>query len=702
MLGTALLRGASAGALIFALAASSARAQEQLPAIDVGAAQPSSGGGDTSGSGWGAGGYGGAGPAQDPFNPSYVLRDASTGTKTDTPIMDTPVNIQSVTQQVLKDQQVTDLSKALQFVSGVTTTNGATSNGNPYDNIVIRGFSANYVYRDGFRLDLGGAAGFGVGASKALQFGNVSSVEVLKGPAAVLYGLSEPGGLVNIVSKQRLDQPYYAVNQQIGSLAEYRTTLDATGPLTSDKSWLYRINLSYENNGAPFGSFIDNTHAENIFLAPVIKWNIDADNWVKLEAEYYRNNFAGVFPSDPQLNGGFVTLPRNTNYQEYSPSINNNIFAALTWGHNFDKDWSIKQMIYFNRYENQDTLRLGTALDNFGFPYFAYSGPPYTSPVYDRSLGSNVYATQTLASEVDVTGKVDTWGAEHTLLIGADFYSTLNWSKYYVSPISSPESIFLPVHPGIPMLAPLAPYLEFTAPQDTAGLYVQDQVKLPYNLFLAGARYQYFRQGGGLTGGPSFATNVGGMTAAPQHANAQQFLTPRFGLLWRPVPWVSGYVSYAEGFSTNSGLVYPNNPAPPTGARDAEAGLKFEFFDGKLRATVDYYNLTKTNVTESDLNPLHACGGPPPSCVIVVGEARSKGPEVDIQGSPLPGLNMIVAYTNQSTAVTKTYLGDQSNLLGQPFTGIPRNVATFSTTYELQDGSLKGLKLGATYHYNGA
>ena len=137
MLSTALLRGASAGALIFALAASSARAQEQLPAIDVGAAQPSSGGGDTSGSGWGAGGYGGAGPAQDPFNPSYVLRDASTGTKTDTPIMDTPVNIQSVTQQVLKDQQVTDLSKALQFVSGVTTTNGATSNGNPYDNIVI-------------------------------------------------------------------------------------------------------------------------------------------------------------------------------------------------------------------------------------------------------------------------------------------------------------------------------------------------------------------------------------------------------------------------------------------------------------------------------------------------------------------------------------------------------------------------------------
>jgi len=128
---TVLLRGASAGALIFALAASSVRAQESLPPIDVGAARPVSGGGEANGPGWGAGGYGGAGPAQDPFNPSYVLQDASTGTKTDTLVMDTPLNVQTITQQVLRDQQITDLSKALQLVSGVTTTNGPVSNGNP-------------------------------------------------------------------------------------------------------------------------------------------------------------------------------------------------------------------------------------------------------------------------------------------------------------------------------------------------------------------------------------------------------------------------------------------------------------------------------------------------------------------------------------------------------------------------------------------
>jgi len=733
-------RGVSAAAMLLMLAPAGAWAQTSLPSIDVGKPKqvahtaakakpaPRTGASRSAGVSRGnsapvagpgttgiseaaaaaaaAQNYGGAGPQQSPFNTSYTYEKAITALKTDTPVMETPVNVQSITQQVLRDNQVTNIAQALRFVSGVTTTNGPTANGNPYDSIVIRGFSTNYIYRDGFRLDPGVSTIFSVGASKAAQLANVQSIEVLKGAAAVLYGLSEPGGLVNIITKQPLDQPFYAVDQQIGSLADYRTTLDATGPLTSDKSWLYRINLSYENDGAPFGSFIDNTHAENIFIAPVVKWSIDNDSWVKLEGQYYRNNQANMFPFNAQINGSFVTLPRNTNYGEYSPEQNNNIFTALTLAHNFDNNWSFKQYIYFNRYDTQLTTRYGGGMDNFSFPYsvnpFGFPGP-YTSPAYNRSLGFALYSTQTLATEANLTGHVDTWGAEHTLLFGGDFYKTLNWNIFYASPVNSPESVFFPVHPGIPFLGPLAPSGEYTTPQDTAGLYVQDQIKLPYDLFfMAGARYQYFRQGGGLTGGPSFAQNLAAETATPNHADAKQYVTPRFGLLWRPFPWMSGYISYAEGFSTNTGVVYPNNPAPPTGARDAEAGLKFEFFDGKLRATVDYYDLTKTNQTERDLNPAHQCGSGPQSCVIVVGNGRSKGPEVDVQGTLFPGFNVILAYTNQSTALTKTYLGDQSRQLGQPFTGVPRNVATLSTTYELQDGTLKGLKLGATYAYTGS
>ncbi len=130
-------------------------------------------------------------------------------------------------------------------------------------------------------------------------------------------------------------------------------------------------------------------------------------------------------------------------------------------------------------------------------------------------------------------------------------------------------------------------------------------------------------------------------------------------------------------------------PLPPTSAREAEAGVKVELFDGKLRATADYYDLTKTNVPEADLNPLHVCFGGP--CSIAVGAVRSKGPEVDIQALLLvPGWSVILAYTNQDVRVTKTYLGDTTNQLGQPFPITPRNVASFNTVYEFQDGALKG------------
>ena len=173
-------------------------------------------------------------------------------------------------------------------------------------------------------------------------------MEVLKGPGAILYGFSDPGGILNIVTKEPLDSPYYAVQQQVGSLAFYRTSIDATGPLNTDKSLLYRVNMSYENNGAPFGSEIDHTHAQSIFIAPVIKWNIDASTWVKLEAEYGHNRSGYYFPFDPLVNGALVNVPRNFNYGQGDPNTSTNLFAALSWSHQFDRDWSIKQQIAYS------------------------------------------------------------------------------------------------------------------------------------------------------------------------------------------------------------------------------------------------------------------------------------------------------------------------------------------------------------------
>ena len=155
---------------------------------------------------------------------SYTVPVASTGTKTDTPIMETPLNIQVVPQQVLQDQNATTLEQALKNVSGVKSS----SNYGLQEYIYLRGFLTTTTFRNGFRID--DSLGNGLRSMT-----NVDSVEVLKGPAAFLYGRVEPGGVVNLVTKQPQATPYYSLEQQVGSWDHYLTNLDATGPVNQDK-----------------------------------------------------------------------------------------------------------------------------------------------------------------------------------------------------------------------------------------------------------------------------------------------------------------------------------------------------------------------------------------------------------------------------------------------------------------------------------
>ncbi len=665
-------------AIAIAFASSPALAQDgsepgvALPQIDVAAP---AGGGTWPEGGGGAGGFGGAGPAQDPYNTTYVLQDATTGTKTDTPIMDTPLNVQVITQQVLRDQQAITLEQALQNVSGVTVTGGgALGNGTPYNQIVIRGFPSTTRYRDGFRIDNGASS---IDSISTTQLANVASIEVLKGPAAMLYGLVEPGGIVNVITKEPLNTPYFAASQQIGSFNNYRTTMDATGPVTQDGAVLYRMNMSYQNNGAPFGSPVDLVNASDVFIAPVVKWNIDPQTWIKLEAQYDANRTKLFTGYDPVFNGQFMNILRQRNYGEDSPSIQQNMFAALTWSHYFDKDWSIKQQIAYNRTDLDWDSRL---------PFGPIGGEVW------RFNSQSPTAQTTLSTNVDITGHIDTFGAKHTLLLGGDvywdrlsntFYGLTNSSDFSLA--YSKIDLFYPVHPGTPFIGSLTSFGATNRNQETAGLYLQDQIELPGHVFiLAGARYQYINQS--LAQGATL-----GQLSPDAHPQIESALTPRFGLLWRSESWVSVYSSYAENFGANGGLIFPNTPVPPTSAREVEAGVKLELFGGRLRATADYYNLIKTNIPTTD--PFNV------GYVLVTGEARSKGPELDVQGTLLPGWDVILAYANQDVRVTKSDNGD----VGQRFPNIPRNLGTFWTTYEFQpDSALKGWKIGGGVVYHGS
>ena len=595
----------------------------------------------------------------DPYNQDYVLPNATAGTKTDTPIMETPLNVQVISKQVLKDQQVISLDKALKNVSGVTVTKPGTD---VNSDITLRGFSSYTTFRNGFRMDADG----GVEPGSRQQFANVESVEVLKGPAAILYGRVEPGGMVNIVTKQPLATPYYALNQQFGSYDLYRTSIDASGPVTDDNTLLYRFNGSFQSNR----SFRDLVQGEDVFLAPILKWNISPRTQVTLEMEYDHAMNSGdipILPFDSKHNRLIDIIPHTRNFTGVNLEEKDSYFVGLNWSHQFNDDWSIKHQVSFKRGENLATSPFPSTLN-------LATREVVRDIFYERDL------QDTIATYLDLTGHFNTWGLEHTLLLGGDYYR-VNFDADVNSGGPSIVSLDNPVHPGPNMALDPAQNIDVFYNTDNYGLYIQDQIKLPYNIhIMGGLRYQYVHQAG--------ATKFPGQTPTPNDPQTDDAVTPRVGLLWQPKKWLSLYSNYAENFGANTGRGFLGKPLPPESAQQWEVGAKTELFNGRFRASLAYYDLTKQNVATNDpLRPTQCGGGP---CSIAIGEVNSRGPELDIQGEILPGWNVIATYANQDVRITKSNNGD----LGNRLASVPRNVASFWTTYEFQQVDFKGLKFG--------
>jgi iron complex outermembrane recepter protein len=656
---------------------------------------------------------------------SYAAPIESLGTKVNTPVMDTPVTTKMVTQQMLRDQQVITLDEALKNVSGVATSGGGDAAlGNSSRQIIIRGFQTQNYFRDGFRVD---SFGLNFAGANTSEMANVESVEVLKGPAAILYGAVEPGGIVNINTKQPLARPSASVQQQIGSYAAYRTVVDATGPVTADKSLLYRFILSYENDG----SFRNLDYTKNIMVNPVVRYNVDGSTWIRASTQFQQNKFNQDWyyvPYYGMLNSLF--LGRSFNWGPQSPYTQQQNFSEITWHHDFNKNWSIQQTLFMQLLSNNWANNGGTTsisdcvtpgADPFGLCGFNGAFLPVSQPG-SVTLNYNAFPSANRQAEyattINLVGHFNTGEyASHTLLSGGDYYRYNFRGENMVPAYYGSAPLF-----GAPSLpTPIGGLIPYNATEQTAdnyGVYLQDQVKLPYGFnVLGGARWQYIdsRTGASDNGfgspdnqtycGPySYSWNYLGVavpcnfsTISKNGRSVTQRVTPRVGVLWRPLEWLSLYGNYAESYSPNYNglLVYgSNNPTPPSAGQQEEGGLKLSFFDNRLQATAAYYHLVKTNIPVGIPNDF--------THVMLIGQGRSQGPELDIQGEILPGWSMNLAYANTNAITTKsdpTYIGVP--VVGQPIPFVPRNVGSLSSAYEFKDGQLKGLRFGARYDYTG-
>ncbi len=587
----------------------------------------------------------------------YAASQAGTGTKTDTPLMETPLSIQVIPQQILEDQKVIILDQALKNVSGVRPDNTRGAG----EQLYLRGFPTSTTFLDGFRID----DNYGIGLRTMT---NVESIEVLKGPGAILYGRVEPGGIVNIVTKQPQASPYYSIEQSVGSWNQYLTNLDATGPLNQDKSVLYRVNVSSMDNH----SWRDGIQERKLFIAPTLEFHLSPQTQVSLEAQLTKDpnvyDSVQAVPYD-DVNKQFIWLPRNQNLAAGPLDGLDTTFLKLAWTHRFNDDWSIKHQIV------QHDVKV------YSDPYFTSDSGFYqvgTTWMLDRTVSVVDAHFKTTATILDITGHFQTGPLQHTLLLGGDFYRYDAFLKNIYSSTHSTTTAFNPAPPDGLVADTQYSYGSIT---DNTGLYLQDQIKFAHGFhLLAGLRYQKVVRTG------SFTDASGTTPDDPQRDTAT---TPRFGLLWQASNNLSIYANYAENFGANNGRDWQHQPLPPQSAKQHEIGAKLQLWGGKLTASLALFELTKTNLQTDDL--AHK-GGPGCEfgCSVAIGEVRSRGPEFDIQGEIAPGWNVIATYTNTDIHITKSNNGDQ----GLRLPNVPRNMASFWATHEFKSELLQGWTIG--------
>ncbi len=577
----------------------------------------------------------------------YNVTNSSTATRTDTPLRDVPQSVQVVPQEVLRDQQVTRLDDALRNVPGVNQS----FNFGPITIYTARGFEVTEtnLLRDGLIDTLAG---------QVSELSSIEQVEVLKGPASVLFGLGNPGGSINLISKRPLRDPFYAVDATIGSYSFYRGAVDLSGPLNDSKTALYRFNLAYRNSG----SFVDFFNGESLNISPVITVALGEKTNLTLEAEYIetRDTIASGVPVTgsvfPNPNG---QVSRSLNLTEPSNSFEQTILRlGYRLDHKFDENWSLNNAFIFAYRDlfQKRTDSQGLEPDN---------------RTWLRSFSEGSSENRNYAMSTNLIGKFATGSIQHQLLFGFDLNRFDNENPVVTEFEAAPIDIFNPVYgqpPGTTVLS------QFGVRQQTnaLGIYLQDQVTLTDNLkFLLGGRFDLIDRKY-----EDFVSNT-------ESSGSDSAFSPRFGIVYQPISAISLYGSYTSSFTPPGGSYFFDvvDDFKPERGNQYEIGVKADLND-QLSTTLALFDLTRTNVTTEDPDD--------PDVAIQVGEQNSQGIELSLAGEILPGWNVYTGYAYIDAKITE----DNTLTPGNRLPNSANNSFNLWTSYELQKGNLQGLGAG--------
>jgi iron complex outermembrane receptor protein len=520
----------------------------------------------------------------------YEAADVS-GTKSDLPLRELPQSVRVISRQAIDDLGAIRLDDVLDYVGGISRQNNF---GGLWDNIAIRGLPGNEntgmaMLRNGF------AANRGFNAPRDLA--DVERVEFLKGPAAALYGASEPGGTVNLVTKKPLWRAGMSAELYAGNYDSYRAAIDTTAPLSA--SFAYRVNAAIEDRG----SFRDFVKTERAVFAPAFTWKIGANTTLDYNGQWLRHRtpldrgvqaIGGVlgtvarsqFPGEP--NDGDVTV-ENTSHQ-------------FVFEHEFNSDWRARAAL---------GAREGTL--------YGFSTEPSSIRSDNRTLWrqrrERDYKSDDLSVQGELLGRIKTGAISHDVLLGVETYRfNLDQLMRRINPTAAaPYAIDLltPVY-GQARPTPL-PNTDTREAQRGVAFTVQDAISFSSHWrAVAGVRVDRVRQ-----------SLDNRRTGARTEQNPTETL-PRLGVSYLPNAQWTFYANAGKSFRANAGSNAAGRAFEPESGTAYEVGAKWESLDKRLGATVALFDITKRNVLTPD--PANA------GFSVTAGRVSSTGMEFDLAG----------------------------------------------------------------------
>lgn len=608
------------------------------------------------------------GSVETPLGPvhGYVAGRSSSGTKTNTPIMETPQAVSVIGAEQIRDQKANKLDEVLRYTAGVRAgTFGADTRNDWW---LIRGFKSDDVglFLDGMQLF------YTSYASWKLQTPNMERVEVLRGPSAVLYGGSSPSGIVNVISKMPPAEPVRFIETGVNNFGNAYVGFDVGGPVatTPENGKLFYRVVGQVQNGPTQVNF---TPDNNYFIAPSVTWKPDADTTFTVLASASRQETRGInfLPYEGTVtNARFGKIP--TSFFAGDPSVDKFTREQEMLGYQFERNLT-----------DDLTFRQNARFAHVDVTYRGYVGNNWAD-INTASLGRYNWYAKNTANQANLDNQLEyrfnAGAVRHTMLFGVDLkgYQIDDYQAFNFGTVPS-INVFNPAY-GFDIPLTGAPFRNFQITQKQAGTYLQDQMKLGNFTLVLSGRNDWVE-----------TTQAGRDTGATLASRDDSKFSGRAGLIYNFDNGIAPYVSYATSYNPIIGLNAQNQLFLPETGQQAEIGVKVapRGFDGYFTASL--FDLKRQNVATTD--PVVT------TLQNQTGEVTSRGIELEAVANATRELKLIGSFTAYHLFNSRDL---DPSLVGKTPTNTPELLVSGWADYTFKDGPLAGFGFGGGVRYVGS